>query len=1136
LLITVCSISFLCAETAYGQGLKESNISYTAKKRGITEVFSELGKQTGVHFFYDESVVENVNTVTIQINNGTIDAVLHELAEQTGLQFKRIDNTVSVSRNPFARIPASTQLQQVKKLLTGSVTDDRGEPIIGANVVEKGTTNGTITDIDGRFSISAGEQAILQISYIGYVNQEIVVKGRASLSVILKEDSQTLNEVVVVGYGTQKKVNLSGAVESVSARKLESRSTNNIGLALQGVVPNLTIDPGSGQANATPSYNIRGMTSLNGGSPLIIVDGVPTDPADFSRMNTADIENLSVIKDASSAAIYGARAAYGVILVTTKKGKTDKLTIQFNNNFNIRTPGRMPEVVLDPYIQASYKLIMGQPWYTLYDEQDLAYAKQRSEDRSLPEVIPHFKDPERWRYFGATDWYKEVFRNTGTSNSHNINISGMTKNVSYYLATEYYNEKGLLRYNTDDYDKVNIRSHIEYKPYEWLSVGNNTSLQYHIYNRPHNFESWTFSTMHSISSLYPVKNPDDTWTTPMYGGTIIGNLVGTLQNGGQAKTTQYTTQTQFDGAVSLLKDVWKIKADFTAKYASNKENTWDSDKNIPSRSGPNLPVEYYGWDNFAQVSTWNKLYTMTNVYSDFSTKMDKHSLSVLAGFSQEYERYEYVWNRRKDLISDAYPTPQLAVGEMTIHENVYEWAIRSGFFRLNYILNDRYIFEVNGRYDGTSRFPKKDRFGFFPSFSGAWIVSEESFFKPLKDMVTHSKIRLSYGTLGNQDVNYYQYISEMTAGKVNVLLNGERPMGIYTSDLVSNSLTWEKVYTMNLGLDVTIWNNKLAFSGDIYRRDTKDMLMKGKTLPNVLGTDEPKINAADLTTNGWEFSLMWNDHVSLQGKRLNYSARFILSDSRSHITKFDNPTGYLNDYYEGQELGEIWGMETEGFFVNQADIDSHANQWEVTSYPGDRPLEPGDLKYKDLNGDGKINKGSWTKDDPGDFKVIGNSSNRYNFGIDLGADCYGFDIRMLLQGVGKKDWYPSGFKFFGLYTAPWANVLKNTLDHWTPENPNAYFPRLKSYIAEGGGGGDLSIPQTRYLQNAAYMRMKNITIGYTIPPHVLDPTVFSNIRVYLSGENLFEITKLSKNYDPEGLNNNTHPFQRTYSIGLNVTF
>ena len=609
-------------------------------------------------------------------------------------------------------------------------------------------------------------------------------------------------------------------------------------------------------------------------------------------------------------------------------------------------------------------------------------------------------------------------------------------------------------------------------------------------------------------------------------------LIGSLSEG-EAQTTELSLQSQFTMTLALIKNVLSIKADATARLGNRETEQWDSDMNIPYKQGPNLADEYLGWVDMAQLAKERDYYTSVNAYIDFTKSFGKHQVSALAGFNQEYNSHRYMRGEREELISSSLPSVELATGSARVREDNYEWATRGGFFRLNYIYNNKYIFEANGRYDGSSRFPKNDRFGFFPSISAAWIISQEKFMHATQNWLNYAKLRISYGALGNQDVSYYEYIASMGSSEQQLLINGIKPMGVTPSGLVSNSLTWEKVYTKNIGLDLNFFNNRLTFSGDIYRRDTKDMLTKGKTLPSVLGALEPRINAADMKTEGWEISLGWRDLFNLGNKPFSYNVKFILSDNRSFITRFDNPTGNLDDWYEGCEIGEIWGLVTEGFFKDQADIDNHADQWDVTSYPGDRPIEPGDLKYKDLDNNGKINNGSWTVNDPGDYKVIGNNASRYNYGADFTAEWNGLDFRVLLQGVGKKDWYPESHYFFGIYRAPWGNVLENNLDHWTPENTDAYFPRLKSYIAEGGK--DLAINQTRYLQNAAYLRIKNITIGYTLPKKFTMKAKLERVRLYLTGDNIFEFTKLSKNYDPEILGT-SHPMQRLFTFGLNLSF
>ena len=1114
-----CSIGLAQAASSYAQN---ATVSLKIQNQTVQTVLDEIENQSEFSFFFNTKHVDLNRRVSIDAENSDIFRVLDRLFSGTNVKYSVVDRKIILSTE-IVQIE-----QQKKKIVIGIVKDERGEPVIGANVIEKGTTNGTVTDMNGRYSLSVAGDAVLQISYIGYIPKDVSTINKTMLNVIIQENTQALDEVVVVGYGTQKRINLSGAVETVSAKALENRSTNNVAVALQGLVPNLNISPNGGQATAEPTFNIRGETSINGGGPLILVDGIPTSAADFSRMNSMDIESISVLKDASSAAIYGARASFGVILVTTKKGKGEKLTVQFNNNFNARTLTNMPKVVKDPYIQASYKKEMGKPWYDLYTDEELEYAQKLLLDPSLPSTIPSTLNPNQYTYLASNDWFDEIFDNVGLSHQHNLSVSGATDKVSYYLGAEYYGEAGMLHYNKDHYSRFNVRNKVEYRPFEWLLIGNNTAFTYYKYDRPANFGSWLYSSANETNSLVPVFNPDGTYTKEG------ASLIGTLIEGGEAISKSSAVYTQFTAEADLIKDMWKIKADFTAKINDKRDDAWDSDLNIPYRKGIDAVDLYLGWDNYAQKTNARTIYTSLNLYTDFHLDLEKHSFFVIGGYSQEYENYNYYLAKRKDLITDTYPTVQLATGDMTINEDTYTWAIRSAFYRLNYIYDKKYIIETNGRYDGTSRFSHKDRFGFFPSVSAAWIFTQENFLKSAEDWFNHGKLRISYGALGNQNVGYYSYIATMGASKMNYLVNGEKPMGVYKPGLVSDALTWEKVYTLNGGIDLNFLSNRLVLSGDVYRRDTKDMLTKGKTLPSVLGTSEPKINAADLKTRGWEVSVAWRDRFELDSKPFNYSARFILSDSRSWITRFDNPTRYLGDKYEGQELGEIWGMVTEGFFKDQADIDSHADQSQVVAYPGDRPLEPGDLKYKDLNEDGKISRGANTVDDPGDFKVIGNSRSRYLYGLDLNADWNGFDLRVLFQGVGKRDWYPTGYKFFGIYLAPWGNVYENNLDHWTPENTDAYFPRLKSYLANGAG--DMSITQTRYLQNAAYLRLKNITFGYSLPKHLLQKVKLENFRIYFSGENLFEATPLCKNYDPEQLDQTTHPLQRTYSVGLNITF
>lgn len=1048
-------------------------------------------------------------------------------------------------------------VQQSNKVsVNGTVKEATGEPVIGVNVMVKGTGTGAITDINGNFNLTGIDpNATLTISFIGYKTQVITLKGQRTINVILEEDSETLDEVVVVGYGTQKKVNMSGAVDAISSKTLENRPLTNAGLGLQGAIPNLNITVSDGNANSTPKFNIRGIGSINKDSadPLILVDNIPTSAGEFSRMNANDIESISVLKDASSAAVYGARAAFGVILVTTKTAKTDKVSVGVNAYYSFRKITRLPEYVTDPYTVMDLKNQAAWPLYNpLFSAEDMAEAKRHSEDPSLPTAVISRTDPNKWAYYGTTDWMDETYNNTAPSYTVNFNISQRTKKVGYYLSGEYYRQDGMFRYGNDKYDRYNMRAKVDFQLTKWLNISNNTSFVYRSYDQPSlqgsSFESF-FHEVNRKSSLDIPKNPDGTWTKA--GGAILGNL----QNGGRKVNDSREFVTTFAATIDILKEVWQIKADAT--FRKDSERTRRSSIPYYYKEGPDKELESNMSNSTARNDASFYDYNVFNVYTDFhKTFAQKHYVQAMLGFSQENRRTNSFWTSRDGLISEAFPTIELATGTYKGEEEIKEWSVRGMFFRLNYVFDNRYIVEFNGRYDGTSRFPKNDRFGFFPSASVAWNVTQEKFMESLKEKtgLNTLKLRASYGSLGNQNVDTYAYIPQMKAEESKWILDGKRPTQVIMPGIVAPTLTWEKVSTVNGGIDLGFLSNRLTASFDYYVRYTDGMLALGKELPSVLGTSEPKENAADLKTRGWDLSLAWRDQFNLAGSPFNYGLRFVLSDSRSFITKFDN---YLEDvdangnkiitslwkgkdtYYVGQELGEIWGLETEGFFQSEEELKSHADQKAVGSDDQGYLFYVGDLKFKDQNNDGKIDNGKGTLADPGDYKKIGNTSMRLPYSIDLDANWKGFDFRVFLQGVGKRDWYAEGNNhyFWGIFAQPWTNVQKKDLDHWTPENPNAYFPRVKAYVAEDTGY-ELAAPQTRYLQDASYLRLKNLTFGYTLPQSLTKKFGIERIRFYFSGENLCELQHLKANLDAEALDSSSkvYPLQRSYSFGFNLNF
>ena len=838
------------------------------------------------------------------------------------------------------------EVTQNGKTITGIITDQYG-PVTGANVVIKGTTQGTITDIDGKFSLdNVSPSTILQVSYIGYMTQEIKVGNQTNLNIQLKEDSQSLDELVVVGYGVQKKVNLSGAVQAVGSEVIESRPITNINTGLQGAIPNLNISRSSGRASDAPSMNIRGMGSINagstGGEAFILVDNVPVSAEELSRINPADIENVSVLKDASAAAIYGARAAFGVVLVTTKRAKSDKLQINASGNYGLRTRGLHPEYVTDRVTVMETKNAAARPLYSyVFSEQQIAYAKQMETDPTLPSIALDPNNPNLWSYYGMTDWQDEAYRNTASTYTADFNLSKKDEKLSYFVSGGYYQEDGLLRYGNDKLKRFNFRSNADLKLTSWWKSSMNIAYTNSNYNSPTFLDGDFFNNVNRTPSLSVPKNPDGSWSSD--GATVLG----ALQQGGrsidQVNEVSVTIGSQFD----LVKDIWTVNADANFRFTNKNTEQWSL--KVPYKTGPEEPIQYKldsGRSNeSAEFESRDTRYAVYNIYTNFvKTFNEKHFFNAMVGFNSEFTNYRYNYSARDVLITSSLPEIDLATGTQYASNDRYQLALQGFFGRVNYIYDNRYILEFNGRYDGSSRFPHDDQWGFFPSGSIAWSLSNEEFFKPLAERIqmTNLKLRGSYGSLGNQvviDGNgnqvYYPSIASMSSGRISQILDGERPVAVYQPGLVSASFTWETVRTGNFGMDLGFLNNRLTGSFDIYKRITENMLGPSKELPSVVGADAPRENAANMKTRGWEVSLQWRDQFNLAGSPFQYGVKFNIADSRSFITKYDNyvdvfdkngnkigETSSLTAYYVGQEIGEIWGFVNDGRFSSQEELDA----------------------------------------------------------------------------------------------------------------------------------------------------------------------------------------------------------------------
>lgn len=1061
------------------------------------------------------------------------------------------------------RPSASVDQVRVKVLVSGTVVDATGAPLPGATVRERATGNGTVTNIDGHFSLSVSSEASLEVSFVGYATKVVPVAGQQELKIVLVEDAAALDEVVVVGYGIQKKVNLSGSVDQIGTKELEKRPIADLSRGLQGMIPNLNIDFTSGEPGQAANINIRGEASINGGSPLILIDGVAADVEEMNRLLPEDIESLSVMKDASSAAIYGARAAFGVILITTKQGKGDRIQVDYNSNFAWKRPSMLTEKTSDPYIYLKLKniAVLNTPWSSghVTSDERLEWARQRSDNPGgTPSVRLNPLDETQWEYMGNRDWTSYYLDRSTFSQTHQVAVSGATEKTRFYLSGGFDDEDGLFSdiVNNDKYRRYSMRAKVSYDIWKWLTLSNNTSYVVTERRKP---SYYNISTFFDLEPHDMDRNPDGTWASGE-----LGEALAQLVDGGEETTLYGRLQSTFSGEMNFWKRMFVVNVNFT--FMKGHE-AYDWYKNTYRLGyGPD-DIREQGESRAYKGSTDN-LYTVFEVYGTFNKLFnERHHVTAILGFNQEYNRSDNFTADRYNIISTGLPSIALSSGAQYVNEVYKDWAIRGCFFRANYTYDNRYIFEMNGRYDGTSRFPKNKRFGFFPSGSVAWRLDSEPFFDGLKDLFSQFKLRASYGSLGNQLVSEYGYIPSMSSQLGSYIIDGELQQTVTSPDLVSSDYTWEKVQTVNGGIDLGFMRNKLTLSFDFYRRDTKGMLTMGRELPGVLGKEEPQENAANLKTRGWELSIGYQDEFRLAGKPLNWAARFVLSDSRTWITKFDNPTRNLTQYYEGQEIGEIWGLQSDGLFRSKDEI-AALDETEIIPW-GALEIVEGWPKYKDLDGDQRITKGSTTVDDPGDLSVIGNSAPRFRFGLNLSAEWNGFDVAVFLQGIGKRDFYPQSYLYWGFYQQPYSGGQLHTFDFYRPtsdsevdmakhsqsyiaaglanQNLDAKYPVLQSWLADKNLGTridqsmGLAIPQTGYMLNAAYLRVKNITIGYTLPQEWVRKAKLSRVRVFVSGDNLCEWSGVKPYFDPESITDTSafgyvYPFSRQYSFGLNVTF
>ncbi len=1076
--------------------------------------------------------------------------------------------------------PADSQIEaQQTRNISGRVLDAQGQPVIGATVQNMTTKAGAMTDYDGRFSIEAESGQTLQVYMLGYKDASVKVTSANSVEIVLTEDAEMLEETVVVGYATQKKINVTGAVASVSGETLERRPVTSVMSALQGADPSMNITAGSGNPVAGHDINIRGVPSVNGGSPLILIDGVPG--VSLSYLNAADIESVSILKDASASAVYGAKASAGVILVTTKSGSAGKTKVSYSNSFGWVKPTTPTDFITSGYdwAKAVDEVYYARYGYSAfkYTEQDWAELEARrndvKENPERPWVVAD--DNGQYHYYGNYDWYEALFNNNRFQQQHDLSITGGNKAVKYYISGKFHDQEGLLSgpaiSNKEKYQNYGFRAKMDAQLFKWAKFTTNASV-YSIYQRyPGTLnEAMTIPALdQALGPVFVPYNPDGTFV--IFPNDMRGVGVGKGRGPITMSKYNYHDIKARTLALSNSLELTPVKG-LSIKATYNISNFFRlyEDRTLASQYSDQIGSikenVSYSKDEYRERHYQYTTHSVDGVISYTNSWNKAHNFTALAGTNFETRR-------TTDLTVDQFGvgSADLSTFNSVADDTYYQisQAITAyktlGFFgRINYDYKEKYLLEVSMRADGTSRFGQGSRWGYFPSASAGWRFSKEGFMEGAKSWLSDGKVRFSYGALGNQQVSDYLYIETITTSTLSYLFdNTGKPKTSNVTAPVSSGLTWETVKTYNFGLDLSFFNNRLNFTGDYFVRKTENMLTQSLTLPSVYGASTPKENCADLRTNGWELQLSWKDSFNLGAKPFYYGVTATLGDYITTITKFNNPDKLFSNYYEGKRLGEIWGYHVPRLFKSdeeaaayQMAVHNAANVYQrvYNMAPGGTGyLMAGDVMFEDVNGDGYINKGAGTVADPGDMMIIGNSLPRYNYSFRFDFNWNNFDLSIFLQGVGKRDWYPTAnnedvygaTRFWNLYSYTVLSfITKDYKDNiWTEENPDGYFPRLRPI--QTYGGGPLAQTNDRYLQKVNYLRLKNITFGYTVP---FKKTFISSLRFYFSGENLAyasPLKKYSKAVDPElaaatgtyysgsGVG---YTMPLTLTLGLNINF
>ena len=1081
------------------------------------------------------------------------------------------------------------------KTTSGTVIDENsGSPLPGVTVLVKGANVGTITDIDGHFKLEVPSmESVLVFSYLGYITQEMPVGNQQAFNIVLKEDLIGLEEVVVVGYGSQKRENLTGAVSTVDvAKALESKPVADISRSLKGVVPGVTITHATGKLNQEAEIKLRGYGSVNGSSnPLILIDGVE---GKLSDLNPEAIASISVLKDAASTSIYGVRAAFGVVLITTKKGKKGKAVVSYSNNFSFSTPiwgiRHAPmESLMDAIHTAKERNnggapfafgMGGQDWRDKSIQWEKDYGYQGSSLNDDVMVQGRDFDVIDGQFYGYRSWdvFGQILNKNAGASTHNLSVSGGSDKLNYSLSFSNNSKEGLYKVNTETQVKNTLNANFSAKVNDWVTLNFRNIFTKRKYEEPFSYRAGS-----RLGELFYALRWPNNFAYGVSDGTYFGAPAGTsfispigfLRNANRSVTDRDYSRHTVETVMNILNNEGN-KLDFTANLSYSK-----SDIELHSKGGtvplinwwssghtPKFDPVYYATSTSRNKTSYDltktKLYSF-NAYANYTnTSSSGNILSLLAGTNIEQNDYSFLSVGKPFLLDPNLPELATAVGDAYANNAKERWRVLGFFARANYNYKDKLLLEVNGRLDGSSRFPAGNRFAFFPSASLGYRLSEEAFAQDFLDAIKVSslKFRASWGQIGYQDVGQFVFVPTLNDRDANWIVNSQLQKTFRNPKVVSSSLTWETIESMDFGVDMGLFNNRVNVMFDLFQRKNKDMLGPGGQLPAVLGASVPQVNAGEMTTRGWEFTVNFQHKFN---KNFGIYATGVLSDAQAEITKWSNESGILSDFYNGMKLGDIWGFETDRLlqasdFDASGELSSSIPVQDPNMYSPGFNIGPGDVKYKDLNGDGVVDKGSFTLEDHGDLVVIGNTTPRYEYSFRTGVNFKAIDFGIFLQGVGKREYWGTGNVALANYH---YDVLYDyQTDYWRDDNTDAFYPRpfasnAGTYIPNtknvgrllGGGkmlmyGKNNYVPQSKYLQNLAYMRIKEITVGFTIPSRMIERYSINKLRVYFAAFNVMEWTKSFTPIDPESTINNYGslsfygtqlPQSRSFSFGLQLT-